>query len=107
MENNLEIISIQVTFPDLESGKICANTLIKEKLIACCNITKCISLYIWKDEHIEENEVILYMKSLSALRTEIDNRILELHSYDVPAIICSKVVTTEKYFNWVKDTVKK
>ena len=106
MENNCEVISVQVTFPDLESGKICANTLINEKLIACCNITSGISIYVWKEDLIEENEVILNMKSLKPLLSEIIDRIKQLHSYEVPAITCSTVLTTQEYYDWVQDSVK-
>lgn len=107
ISTNYEILSVQVTFPDLESGKVCANTLISEKLIACCNITTSVSIYVWKDELIEENEVILTLKSMKQLWADIEDRIKEIHSYEIPAITSTKVITTKEYHDWVSDSVRK
>lgn len=106
MESNYEILSVQVTFPDLESGKACANTLISEKLIACCNITPSISIYVWKEDLIEENEVILNLKSLKSLWPDIKAALKKLHRYDVPAITSSTVITTKEYYDWINESVR-
>ena len=106
MVNKYQILEVVVTFPDEISGKICANTLLKEQLIACCNISGCTSMYKWEGEQIEENEVILKMKSSMEIRSELEKRIIELHSYNVPAIVFNIIETTSSYYGWIKDCVK-
>ncbi len=100
------ILSVKTTFPDRESAILCANILLKEKLIACANLIPCESIYTWQNEHINENEVILTLKTIEMNQEIISNRLQELHSYEVPLILFSKYETHMNYFNWVRSCCK-
>lgn len=100
MKNNTLLIA-KSTFGHLQQAVDCSRILLDEKLIACANITECRSIYNWKNELIDEDEVVLDVKSLVENKLKLIARIKELHSYELPAILISEVEVNEDYYNWV------
>lgn len=96
-------IVILSTVPDKETGLLVANALVKEKLAACVNIFSGIqSIYQWKGELCNEEELMLIIKSRSFLFEKIRKRISDLHSYEVPEIISIPVLEGHKpYLDWI------
>lgn len=87
-----------------------ANSLVKERLVACANILEgCTSVYEWKGEIKEESEAILIMKTVKSLQLEVEKAIADLHSYECPGIVA--LDTDEVNFpfeQWINDhTIKK
>ena len=70
-----------------EADKI-AKALVEEKLVACANISlnDIHSVYTWKGEVQEADEVLLLASTHKSLVEKIIARVKELHSYDTPAI---------------------
>lgn len=75
-------------FPDRESARLVANTLLDEKLIACANIIGEVeSLFEWDGAKDSCQEVGVLFKSLDSVRETLIQRLGDLHPYDTPAIL--------------------
>lgn len=75
-------------FPDAESARSVAGTLLEEKLIACANILPQVtSIYEWEGEISTGSEVAVLFKTTDACLEALVSRLGECHPYDTPAII--------------------
>lgn len=94
---------VYVTAGSEEEALKIGRTLVAERLVACANLIPHIrSIYRWKGEICEENEVLLVMKTRSSLFPFLMQRVLELHSYEVPEIVAFPVAQgLPAYLDWV------
>lgn len=92
-----------------EEALAIARTLVEEKLVACVQIISRIrSIYRWKGEICDEEEQLLLMKTRSDLCSALQNRIRELHSYEVPEIVSFPIADgLPEYLNWVVENTPK
>jgi periplasmic divalent cation tolerance protein len=95
-------VVIFVTCPASESERI-ATQLVEDKLVACVNIVPGVtSVYRWQGEICRDQESILIIKSNKNLWDKLEPRIRELHTYDVPEIICIPIELGHKpYLDWL------
>lgn len=102
-----QINLIYVICPTQTEAKYIARTLIQEKLIACANILdNVISMYEYNNKLCEENEVLIIIKTISGHFQKIKNRIMEIHSYDIPCIVEINVSNAaNKFTDWVANSV--
>jgi periplasmic divalent cation tolerance protein len=93
-----------VPCPSLGEAKQIGKTLVEEKLAACANVIKHIeSCYFWEGKLNEDNEVLLILKASEKNHAQIEKKIKELHTYDVPCIIAIKPHAVNKeYKEWVE-----
>jgi periplasmic divalent cation tolerance protein len=92
------------TYPDKASAKVVAKLLVEKRLAACAQLFPIESIYSWKGEICEEGEVMLFIKSKTALFAEIAKEIKEKHSYEVPEIV--QIPLTDglpEYLRWIGD----
>ena len=94
---------IYVTCSNKIEAKIIAKTLVQEKLISCANIIDNVtSIFEYENKFHEEDEAILILKTLSGHFQKIEDRIIELHSYDTPCIIEIRASNSSKKFtDWL------
>ncbi|PIV85784.1 MAG: divalent-cation tolerance protein CutA, partial [Nitrospirae bacterium CG17_big_fil_post_rev_8_21_14_2_50_50_9] len=60
------------------------------------------SIFRWKGKVQKEQEVLLIIKSRLALFDRIEQRVRELHSYEVPEIVAVPIVKgSPPYLDWV------
>lgn len=99
---------VLMTAPSEEEGAKLARTLVAERLCACVNIMpKVRSIYRWEGAICDEPEVMMIAKSTSSMAASIVKRVKELHSYDVPEIICLPIATgSGEYLDWIDDSLK-
>ena len=96
---------VMVTVGDAKEALTIARTLVEEKLVACFQIIPGIrSIYRWKGEICDEEEQLFLMKTRSALFPALQDRIRQLHSYEVPEIVSFPIADgLPDYLNWVID----
>jgi periplasmic divalent cation tolerance protein len=99
---------VYCTFPDLESAKGCARTLVEERLAACCTaLPQALSIYSWEGKVSEDSEVLLLIKTTAQRFPQTEAKILEIHPYDCPEIIATTIQRGYPgYIEWLRDAVK-
>ena len=90
-----------------EAGRI-ATAVVEERLAACVNIVPGISsVYRWKGEICRDTEVLLVVKTRESALRKLEERVKELHSYDVAEVIALPILAGSKeYLDWVKDACR-
>ena len=83
----------------LEMGRI----LVHEGLVACAQVSGPLtSLYLWQGNLSEETEYQLSLKTRAGLYKDVEQRIIELHNYQVPQIVSVPISAIEyNYQNWI------
>ena len=98
---------IYITTKDEAEARKIGRALVGEKLAACVNIHPIESIYEWAGEIREESEAAMLVKTKAELATEVITRVKELHSYEVPCIICLPI---EKgypdFLEWINQSTK-
>ena len=90
--------------PDKESAKHIAGRLVERRLAACVQLFPIESVYLWQEKICYEGEVLLLIKSKTALFGEITAAIRESHTYEVPEIIQIPITDgLPGYIKWIDD----
>lgn len=86
-----------------------AETLVVEQLAACVNLMPVQSIYRWAGELQREQEVTLVIKVASSQVELLRQRVVELHSYDVPEVVVLEVDVARShapYVAWVRSSIR-
>lgn len=104
----MESIVILCTTNSQESALNIAQTLVKNKLCACVNIVpKVYSVYSWKDKIETDEEYLMIIKTKKDLFEKVNNKIQEIHPYEVPEVISLDITEGSKsYLDWIVSNVK-
>lgn len=99
---------VLVTCPDRGTGEKIGATLVEERLAACANLMDGVtSIYRWKNEIQQEPETLLLIKTRNARFADVERRVLELHPYEVPEIICCDISAGNlPYLNWIDESTR-
>lgn len=103
-----DYIVVYVTTSSVDEAKKIGRELVEERLVACSNIVSPIdSIYRWQGKICEDREALMILKSKKNLFKQIEKKVKELHSYDVPEIIAIPIIEgSEKYLSWLRDETK-
>jgi periplasmic divalent cation tolerance protein len=86
-----------------EAAKI-AKLLIDEKLAACVQLLPIESFYVWQGKTQNEAEMLLLVKTRTALFEKTIARIKQAHSYSVPEIVAMPFTAGfAGYLDWIGD----
>ena len=103
---NIDYSIIISAFADKETAKKTAKLLVEQRLAAYAQLFPIESVYLWKGEICDENEIMLFIKSRASFFGKIVAVIRENHPYEVPEIIQLPITDgLPEYFNWIKDCV--
>jgi periplasmic divalent cation tolerance protein len=96
------------TCRDRRQAAAIARALVKEKLAACVTVVPAVaSIYVWEGKLEEAREVLLIIKSRSALSTKLTRRVKKLHSYSVPEVVTIPIATgNPEYLAWVRESTR-
>ena len=95
-------VIIVSTYPNKKSISKIANVLVKNKTIACVNISKIDSIYSWNGKIQNSPEYLAIFKTITKNKTKLKKVIAETHPYDVPEIAEIDVSSINKlYLNWL------
>jgi len=98
-------IIIVSTYPDKKSISKVAKELVKNKIVACVNITKISSVYSWQGKIENASEYLAFFKTTSKNKKMLKEKIKSTHPYDVPEIAELPVNSMNKlYLNWLIDS---
>ena len=96
---------VYCTCPDLTVANSLAETLVNERLAACVNVLPgVLSIYRWEGQIQRDHEVLLIIKTHSAIYPQLETRIAELHPYSVPEIIAlPPQAGAATYLRWIME----
>jgi len=84
----VSVCTVYAVFADREQAMRIGRTVVEERLAACINILgPCTSIYWWDGEVAQSDEAPALLKTTLARADALIERLSELHSYDVPAIV--------------------
>jgi len=100
---------LYITASSTKEAEKISTTLVKERLVACANILgTSTSIYRWDEKLVSENEIVVILKTSSALVQTSIKRIVELHSYDCPAVVVLNIENgNEEFLNWINNSTTK
>lgn len=102
----MKTIAIMTTTDSLEEARTIAAALVERKLAACAQISSIESYYTWQGTVQNDEEFRVLVKTTNDRYADVEATILELHSYDLPAIIAfDSDHVYEPYADWVADAV--
>lgn len=101
-------LMVYVTCP---SGKVAdeiSAVLVRERLAACVNqVALRASVFQWKGKIEKEKEILLIAKTRREAFRRLQRRVEELHPYEVPEVIATRVETgNAPYLAWVRKEVR-
>ncbi|SNQ61771.1 Divalent-cation tolerance protein CutA [Candidatus Methanoperedens nitroreducens] len=97
---------IYITAGNSEEARRIGKKLIEERLAACVNIFPITSIYRWKDDIEESDEFGMIVKTKTEKVKEIEKRVKQLHSYEVPCVLSFDVGEgSAEYLKWIGESV--
>ena len=102
----MSTIAIITTTDSLEEARAIAAALVERKLAACAQISSIQSYYTWQGVTQNDDEYRILVKTTGDRYTDVESAILELHSYDLPAIVALDITRAYgPYIDWVTENV--
>jgi periplasmic divalent cation tolerance protein len=97
------VILVLTTVPSDALGEEIATALVSERLAACVNVSAPMtSIYRWKGNVERDTERQLVIKTTVDRVKVLQQRIKELHSYELPEFIVIELSGgSEAYLHWV------
>ena len=91
------------TVPDTEVGQIIAEKIIEGRLAACVTLSAPVqSLYWWQGKITQDQEHTLFIKTKKEAYRKLEEKIRQIHPYDIPEIIALPVCAGSKdYLSWI------
>lgn len=98
-----------MTASNSEEAVKVARVLVEEGLAACVNMLPgCRSIYRWKGEVVDDVEVVMLAKTSSDRFPQLEERVRELHTYEVPEIIAVDLKNISPgYLRFLEETLSK
>ena len=98
----MPFLLILTTVGDEPTARRLAHTLVEEGLCACAQIERIDSVYRWKGEVVQEPEWRVLFKTGAERYAQVEQRLRELHPYELPAIYSLRPEQALPAFdNWV------
>jgi len=96
-----------VAAPNREEATRIANALVSKELAACVQALDISSTYIWKGSVQHDPEVLLLIKTLSSLFSQVQDVVRAEHSYEVPEILQLDVSAGDAdYLLWMQHVTR-
>ncbi|MDJ0700751.1 MAG: divalent-cation tolerance protein CutA [Woeseiaceae bacterium] len=100
----MSIVAVFTTIDSEQQAREIATELVQRKLVACVQVSNIESFYVWNGATQNDNEFRLMIKTTEEQYAAVEAAILELHTYELPAIYSvslSNVYTP--YAEWVTE----
>ena len=105
----MSVVSIYAVFADAGEAERIGRAMVEERLAACINIFANVrSIYRWQGAIETAEEVAAIFKTTDRNAGALIERIVELHSYEVPCIVASPIdKIVGSYADWVEENVRR
>jgi periplasmic divalent cation tolerance protein len=97
----MTITLFYITINSSEAAQRIADEAIEKKLAGCANIFTIDSVFPWEEKMQHEGEHVLLLKTIPALKKDLEEFVLSVHPYDIPCIMTWDVDVNEAYGNWI------
>lgn len=98
---------VYITAGSQKEAKKIGRILVEERLAACVNIFPITSIFRWKGDIEEAHEFGIIVKTKTQKVKDIEKRIKEIHSYEVPCVISLKIDEgSADYIKWIDESVE-
>ena len=100
-----EVRLVYIPCPDESCARDIGRKMVEQGLAACANIIpKMTSIYRWQGKLEEEREALLLIKTVEANLKDLQERVIKLHPYRLPAIVAYPAVGgNPEYLDWVRE----
>ena len=102
-------ILAQTSVDSNEAAQNLAQVVVSERLAACCWISGPItSTYWWKGQMEQAAEWVCSFKTRLDLYNDLEQKIKENHSYEVPEIVATPIVAgSQSFLDWISQETQK
>ena len=97
----MSFLIMYVTHPSKDVAKSIVDKLLHERLIACANLLPMESMYWWQGKISKDDEYVTILKTKIELKNRVEQRLAEIHPYDVPCIVSWEVSANKEYEDWI------
>ncbi len=99
------VVLVLTTWPATADPAAFASALVEERLAACVNVMpEMDSTYRWQGRIERERERQVFIKTTAARLDALEQRIRELHPYEVPELLVLELAGGgEAYLGWVRE----
>jgi len=103
-----KLLLIRVTCPSMRVAEEIADSALETRLAACANIEGPVtSSYRWKGVIEQSFEFILWLKAPEANWAKLDQMIVRIHPYDVPAVVALPLThVSPAYAAWATENTE-
>jgi periplasmic divalent cation tolerance protein len=103
----MKYVIVRITIDSEKGAQSLANELLKNKLIACANISSTFSTYWWKGEIEDNEEFVIMAKTKASLFKKVEKFVKEFHPYEIPCIVALPIVDGNKEcLDWIDESVE-
>jgi len=90
------------TCPNLQEASSLARAHVERRLAACVNIVPAArSVYWWQGNVVDEEEILIVIKSRRDLLKDLQEELHRVHSYQVPEVIALTIIDgSPAYMRW-------
>ncbi len=94
---------IYVTAGSKAEAEAIASQVVEQRLAACANILgEATSIYWWEDNLNKDSETVFILKTTAELADQAVAKVIELHSYDCPAVVVLDIEKgNSEFLKWI------
>ena len=98
-----QVLFVYVTASDAAEAERIGEAVVDARLAACANVLDGMrSIFRWEGSVQKGREAILILKTREDLFDDLKQRIVELHSYELPCVVALPVAAGhEPFLDWV------
>ncbi len=102
MRKQSTCVEIQITCGSGEEAERIAEALVERRLAACVQQVPIRSTYRWRGVVERDDEFLLLVKTSERRVDDVTTAVLELHSYDLPAVTAVPLAGgSPAYLDWI------
>lgn len=103
MNQSNALCLVYITAPDRQSAARLSEVLLTEKLAACTNVLpEMLASFFWQEKLTQEAEVVLLAKTSFSLLPQLQQKVQEIHPYEIPCILALPIVSiNQAYGDWL------